>query len=126
MGRNGVLDMFRLDGKAAIVTGGSKGLGKAIAVALAQAGADVVLSSGSRQEIECAAREVEAEGGKKAIPVPADVRSWEDAERVRDVALKALGRIDILVNSAGMNNRKPIADLSVEEFDELVDTTLTR
>lgn len=125
MARTNVLDLFRLDGKAAIVTGGSKGLGKAIATALAQAGASVVVASRSGEELESAARDIENDSGKKALPVAADVRRLEDTERVRDAALKAFGRIDILVNSAGINNRKPIGDLSVEEFQELIDINLT-
>src|SRR5262245_18655388 len=111
-GKN-VLEMFRLDGKVAIVTGGSKGLGKAIATALAQAGANVVVTSRSRPEIESAAREIERETGKKALAVAGDVRQLADAEKTRDAALKAFGGIHILVNSAGINIRKAGEDLTV-------------
>lgn len=117
--------MFRLDGKVAIVTGGSKGLGKAIATALAQAGANVVVTSRSGPEIESAAREIERESGKKALAVTGDVRQVGDAEKARAAALKAFGGLHILVNSAGINIRKAGEDLTVEDFQEIIDINLT-
>src|SRR5213594_4850605 len=118
-GKN-VLEMFRLDGQVAVVTGASKGLGKAIALALAQAGANVVVTSRSRPDIEAAAKEIERGSGRKAIPVTGDVRQIADAEKARDAALKGFGGIHILVNSAGINIRKVGSDLTVEEFQDLI------
>jgi NAD(P)-dependent dehydrogenase (short-subunit alcohol dehydrogenase family) len=120
-----VLELFRLDGKAAIVTGGSKGLGRAIALCLSQAGADVVVASRTASEIQEAAREIERETQRRIVPVVADVRKDEEVQRILCAAVDELGRVDIVVNSAGVNNRKPAVELSVEEFEELVDINLT-
>jgi NAD(P)-dependent dehydrogenase (short-subunit alcohol dehydrogenase family) len=120
-----VLDLFRLDGAAAIVTGGSKGLGRAIALALAEAGADVAIASRTRVEIESAAREIGEATGRKVIPVAADVRSDADAERLAGAASTAFGKVDILVNSAGINIRKPISELTSDDFREMLDVNLT-
>ncbi|UCH24931.1 MAG: SDR family NAD(P)-dependent oxidoreductase, partial [Trueperaceae bacterium] len=120
-----ILDLFRLTGQAAIVTGGSKGLGRAIALALTQAGADLVIASRNESEIQSVAQELAAETGRRVIGVRADVTLMTDAERIVRTAVEAFGKLDILVNSAGINNRKPISDLSVEEFEELIDINLT-
>jgi NAD(P)-dependent dehydrogenase (short-subunit alcohol dehydrogenase family) len=119
-----VLERFRLDGKAALVTGGSKGLGKAIALALAEAGAGVVIASRTQHEIEAAAREIAAATGRKVVPVTADVRSDADVERMVKHALDSLGRVDILVNSAGINNRKPFVELTLADCEEMLDINL--
>jgi NAD(P)-dependent dehydrogenase (short-subunit alcohol dehydrogenase family) len=123
--RANILDLFRLDGKSAIVTGASKGLGRAIAAALAQAGAGVAISSRSRDEIEAAAREIEGETGRRIVPVAADVRDEAGTKRLVAAAAEAFGRVDILVNSAGINTRKPISDLTVEDFQEMLDINVT-
>ena len=120
-----VLDLFRLDGKKAAVTGGSKGLGRAIAVAFAQAGADVVIASRTKSEVEAAAGEIAAATGKRIVPVAADVRSAGDAERTVRAAIDSLGGLDIVVNSAGINNRKPLVDLTLEDFEDMISTNLT-
>jgi len=120
-----VLDLFRLDGKKAAVTGGSKGLGRAIAVAFAQAGADVVLASRTKSEVEAAAGEIAAETGRRIVPVSADVRSAADAESTVRAAIDSLGGLDIVVNSAGINNRKPLVELSLEDFEDMISTNLT-
>jgi NAD(P)-dependent dehydrogenase (short-subunit alcohol dehydrogenase family) len=120
-----VLDLFKLTDQVAIITGGSKGLGRAIALAFAQAGANLVIASRSEDEIQRVAQELAAETGQDVVGVRADVTSMEDAERIVRAALDAFGKLDILVNSAGVNNRKPISDLAVEEFEELIDINLT-
>jgi len=93
---------FRLDGKVAIVTGGSRGIGRAIALGLAEAGADIVLTSRKLPDLEAVAREVEALG-REALPVAANIRHIEEHEAVVKATLDRFGHVDILVNNAGTN-----------------------
>lgn len=93
---------FRMDGKVAIVTGGSRGIGRAIALGLAEAGADVVLTSRKLPDLESVANEVESLG-RKALPVAANIRHIEEHEGVVRAALDRFGHIDVLVNNAGTN-----------------------
>jgi 3alpha(or 20beta)-hydroxysteroid dehydrogenase len=106
-----VLDMFRLDGKVAIVTGASSGLGVAFAQALAQAGADVALGARRVDRLEETKAMVEALG-RRAITVPTDVAKPEDCQRLVDETVAQLGSVDVLVNNAGVGMR-PV------RFDEL-------
>jgi len=119
-----VLDLFRLDGMAAIVTGGSKGLGFAIAEALAQAGADIVMTSRTESEIEAAAEKLAGETGRKIVPLVADVSSGEDVKRLVGTTVETLGKIDIAVNNAGINIRHPALEFPVEDFEKVVDINL--
>jgi len=91
---------FRLDGKVAIVTGGSRGIGRAIALTLAEAGADIVLTSRKLPDLEAVAKEVEALG-VKAFPVAANIRHLEEHDAMVKAALDKFGHIDCLVNNAG-------------------------
>jgi len=93
---------FRLDGKVAIVTGGSRGIGRAIALGLAEAGADVVLTSRKLPDLEAVAKEVEGLG-RSALPVAANIRHLEEHDAVVRAAIERFGHIDILVNNAGTN-----------------------
>jgi len=120
----GVLDRFRVDGKVALVTGGARGLGRAIADALASAGADVVLTA---RQVENAARAAEAIGRTsetKTFGLAADVTVRDSVEAMVARVLDSLGRIDILVNNAGVNIRGPIEELSEDDWDVVVDTNL--
>lgn len=119
-----VLDLFRLDNKVAVVTGGSKGLGYAMALALAQAGCDLVISSRTKNEIESAAQTIASETGRKVVPIVANARSYEASQTIVSKALESFGKIDILINNVGMNNRKAIHEISVEEFEDLIDINL--
>ena len=119
-----VLEMFRLDGKRALVTGGSKGLGKVIANALAEAGADVALASRSLEEGRATAREIASATGRKTIAVAADVVKDTEVQRMIDQTLKELGSIDILVNNAGTNIRGNVQELSEADWDTVVDVNL--
>jgi NAD(P)-dependent dehydrogenase (short-subunit alcohol dehydrogenase family) len=119
-----VLDMFRLDGKRALITGGSKGLGKVIATALAEAGADVALSSRSLEECRAAAKEIATATGRKTIAIAADVANDKDVSRLADEAQNGLGPIDILVNNAGNNIRGNVQELSEADWDTVVDVNL--
>ncbi len=112
---------FDLTGKAALVTGANTGIGQAIAVALAQAGADVALAG--RSEPDETLRLIEA-AGRKAASISADLSSIEPVRRVVDETVAALGRIDILVNNAGIIRRADLESFSEEDWDEVVDTNL--
>jgi NAD(P)-dependent dehydrogenase (short-subunit alcohol dehydrogenase family) len=119
-----VLDRFRLDGKVAVVTGGTRGLGRAIADALCSAGADVALSARQLESAERAAAVIGETSGRKVLGIAADVTVRDDVEKMIERVLSTLGRIDILVNNAGVNIRGPIEELSEGDWDAVVDTNL--
>ncbi|MDB6105727.1 MAG: gdhI 2 [Gammaproteobacteria bacterium] len=108
-------NLFDLTGKIAVVTGGSRGLGRAIVLAFARAGADVAIASRKLAACEATAQEVRALG-RKALPVACHVGKWDELQRLADVAYETFGRVDILVNNAGMS---PLAPSSVETSEEL-------
>ncbi len=114
---------FRLDGKVAFVTGGGRGLGRAGALAFAGAGADVVLVSRTRSQLEETAALVE-KLGRKALAAPADTRNAAEVDAAVQAALDAFGRIDILFNNAGTNIRKPVVDMSDEDWHTIMDTNV--
>jgi NAD(P)-dependent dehydrogenase (short-subunit alcohol dehydrogenase family) len=113
------IKLFDLSGRVAIVTGGSKGLGQAMAAGLASAGADVVLTSRNEAEGRAAADQIAADFGHQAHALAADVTSPEETQRVADYTMNELGRIDILINNAGINIRGPIDELTYEQFQEV-------
>ncbi|MGR7023590.1 SDR family NAD(P)-dependent oxidoreductase [Geodermatophilus sp. URMC 62] len=118
-----VLDMFRLDGRVAIVTGASSGLGVVFARALAQAGADVAL--GARREDRMAAtREAVEAAGRRAITVRTDVAQVEDCQGLVDAAMAEFGRVDVLVNNAGIGTAAPATREKPEEFRQVIDVNL--
>ena len=112
---------FDLSGKAAVVTGANTGIGQAIAVALAEAGADVAVAG--RSEPADTLDQIAATG-RKAVNIKADLSSIEPLQRVVDEALGGLGRIDILVNNAGIIRRADLLDFSEEDWDAVIDTNL--
>jgi 2-deoxy-D-gluconate 3-dehydrogenase len=112
---------FNLAGKAAIVTGANTGIGQAIAVALAEAGADVALAGRSRADATAA--EVAALG-RKSVLIEANLTTTAPVQRVVDETLAAFGRLDILVNNAGIIRRAEAADFSEADWDAVVDTNL--
>lgn len=118
-----ILDVFRISGKKAIVTGGSKGLGRAIAIGLGEAGAQVAVVSRSKNLIEEVSNEI-IKKGSKAIPVQADVTKIEDIEQMAKVVLDKFGRIDILINNAGIAPMNKALNISVEEWNNVIDTNL--
>jgi NAD(P)-dependent dehydrogenase (short-subunit alcohol dehydrogenase family) len=110
------IKQFDLSGRAAIVTGGSKGLGESIAAGLASAGADVLLTSRHGDEAAAAAARIASDFGRRAIAMQAEVSSEADVTAMAQRALAEFGRIDILVNNAGINIRGAIDELSYDDF----------
>ena len=115
------IKQFDLHDRVAIVTGGSKGLGKAMAAGLASAGANLVLVSRNQAEVEAAADEISRDYGVQAIGIQADVTSEEQVQGVVDTCIEKFGKIDVLINNAGVNIRGPIDELSLEEFKQVMD-----
>ena len=116
-------DLFNLEGRVAVVTGASGGIGKAIALALAAHGADVVVAGRNPDKTQAAAEEVAA-SGRKALPFILEITSRASAEAMAEAALQEFGRIDILVNSAGMNIRKEILEITDSDWDQVLTTNL--
>ena len=114
------IKQFDLTDKVAIVTGGSKGLGLAMAAGLASAGASLMLVNRNAVDGKRAAEELSREFGVKATSFSADIASAEQTEAMAQVAMDAFGRIDILINSAGINIRGAIDELSPDEFDQVM------
>jgi NAD(P)-dependent dehydrogenase (short-subunit alcohol dehydrogenase family) len=115
--------MFRLDGKVAIVTGASSGLGVAFAKALAEAGADVALGARRVDRLEETKGLVEA-AGRKAVTVATDVAKPEDCQGLVDATVRDLGRVDILVNNAGIGTAVPATRETPEQFRQVIDINL--
>ncbi len=115
---------MELEGKVAIVTGGTRGIGRAIALDLAANGADVALNY--RKSVELAAELAESIRGigRRAITVQADVSSFDDAQRMAQTVLDKLGRVDILVNNAGMNWDGVVWKMAEEQWDRVIDVDL--
>jgi NAD(P)-dependent dehydrogenase (short-subunit alcohol dehydrogenase family) len=112
-----VSNPFDLTGKVALVTGGTRGLGRETVLGLARAGCDVVISSRKQAACEEVAREVEALG-RRALPFAAHVAKWDDLEALTEAAYAAFGKVDVLVNNAGMS---PVAPSTLETSEELFD-----
>jgi NAD(P)-dependent dehydrogenase (short-subunit alcohol dehydrogenase family) len=120
-----VLDRFRLDGKRAVITGGSRGLGREMALGLAEAGADLVLVGRDRASLDATGADIEKRG-RQAWLLQADVGQPAEAERVCREALERHGPIDILVNNVGGRRVDvPTPDMDVEQWRALVDLNLT-
>ena len=124
MTHRNVLETFRLDGKAALITGGARGLGKTMAMALGEAGADIALAGRSRESCETTAKEIADATGRKVWAFEADVTVAADVTRLADEVTAACGGIDILINNAGTNIRGTLDKLSEQDWDTVVDTNL--
>lgn len=118
-------DLFRLDGKVALVTGGSRGLGKEMILAFARCGADVVIAS--RKEAACSelAREVENETGQRTLAVGTHVGKWSECDELAQRALDHFGKVDVLVNNAGMSPVYPsVLEITEALYDKVMDVNL--
>lgn len=138
-----IANEYRVDGKVAIVTGGGRGIGKAIALVLAEAGADVAVAARSREQIEQTAEEIR-KLQRRALAIPTDVSNEDQVKELVDKVISEFGKIDILCNSAGILLFKPVAVLpgvklpgwesagdnwdkpqTLEDWDKVLDTNLT-
>ncbi len=119
------IKQFDLTGKAAIITGGSKGLGLAMAEGLASAGANVMLVNRNQEEGAEAASEISKLYGVKAISFAADITNQEKTEAMAREAMKTFGRIDIQINSAGINIRGPIDEVTPADFTKVMEVNVT-
>lgn len=114
---------MRLKGQTAIVTGGGRGVGRAICLELAREGANIVIAARTEKEIQETARMVEAEN-RQALALSTDIREEKQVINVVSKAVHTFGRIDILVNNAGVAYRKYLIDTAVEEYDKIMDTNV--
>ena len=119
------IHQFDLTGRTAIITGGSKGLGRSMAEGLASAGADVMLVSRNLDQAQSTADSIAKQFGHKAIAFAADVTQPAQVEAMVATALRDFGRIDILINNAGVNIRGPIDSLSLEQFQQVMQVNVT-
>lgn len=116
--------LFDLTGKTAVVVGGTSGIGLAMALGLAEAGADVVASARRKEQVETAAKAIEAKG-RRSLRVISDVADRGSVQALCDAVLGAFGKVDILVNCAGKIKRAPTVDFPEDEWNSIMDTNVT-
>jgi NAD(P)-dependent dehydrogenase (short-subunit alcohol dehydrogenase family) len=116
--------LFSLEGKTTVVIGGTSGIGRALAIGLAEAGADVIAASRGMEAVEKTAKEIEALG-RKTLRLTADVGQRASLEKLRDRVVEAFGRVDVLVNCAGITSKGPTVDFPESRWLEILDTNLT-
>ncbi len=118
------LNLFDLSNRVAVVTGGTTGLGHAIALGLASAGADVVPSSRRIEQVEKTAAEIEALG-RRSLRMASDVQDRASLQKLHDAVLEAFGKVDILVNAAGITHKQPTLEVDEVEWSRVIETNLT-
>src|SRR5438105_4292068 len=118
------MNLFDVGGKVALVTGGSKGLGKAMARGLAEAGADVVISSRHEDELRPALDEILKGTGRRGHLLVADMAKRDDVKRLAQGALEKMGRIDVLINNAGTNTPQAIDEITDADWDRVMEINL--
>lgn len=118
------LEVFKLDGRVALVTGGNRGLGLVMARSLAEAGADVIVTSRQKERAEESAAAIAQATGRRALGLAVDVTDAAQVENMVQTVLQEFGHIDILVNNAGINIRKPIEEFDEESWDLVQSTNL--
>jgi NAD(P)-dependent dehydrogenase (short-subunit alcohol dehydrogenase family) len=120
------LELFDLKGKVALITGGSKGLGKSMARGLAEAGADIAICSRNEDELRQALTEIMAgKPSQRGIAITADLCQRPEANRLANEVIRQLGRVDILINNAGSNIPQPIDDITDEAWDRILELNLS-
>lgn len=120
-----IAKLYSLEGKVALVTGGSRGLGREMVLAFASAGADVIIASRKLDACEQLAEVVVRETGRRALPVACHVGEWEQVEELARVAYDEFGRVDVLVNNAGMSPiYDRVADVTEALYDKVLDVNL--
>ena len=112
-------DMFRLDGKVAVVIGGAGGIGEIMANGLARQGAKVVVASRNIQKLEAVARKIQSETKSEAAAFQVDVTDKQSVARLADQVVTRFGTVDILVNAQGVNTKRPAVGFPVEDWDQL-------
>ncbi len=117
-------DLFSLEGRVAIVTGGNGGIGLGMARGLASAGADIVIAARNQKKIDAAVSEIKEQFGVKVLGIQADLTKEEQIHRMVDQVRDACGRIDILINNAGINIRRLPQDYKADEWDAILDANL--
>ena len=117
--------LFELSGRVALVTGGSKGLGKAMARGFAEAGADIIISSRHEDELQAALKDILDGTGRRGTFVVADMSQRKEADRLGRAALDKMGRVDILVNNAGTNVPQAIDEIRDEDWDRILELNLS-
>ena len=121
---NSILNMFKLEGRTAVVTGASSGLGVAFARGLSDAGANVVVIARRKERLEALAEDLEA-AGRQALPVACDVTREDEVERLVQTVLGRFGRLDILVNNAGVSNVAPAEEEALADFCRVLEVNTT-
>jgi len=117
-------DLFNLNGRVAVVVGGTTGLGYAIALGLADAGADVIASSRRTEQVDNVATEIEALG-RRTLRISSDVLQRESVQALHDAVLGEFGKVDILVNAAGITHMAPVLEMEEADWSRVIETNLT-
>ena len=118
------IELFNLSGRVAVVMGGTSGIGRTLALGLAEAGADVVATGRREEFVQTVATEIEGRG-RKTVRQASNVQSRESIDALRDTVLKDLGRVDILLNAAGQTFKKPTHLVTEAEWNKLMDVNVT-
>lgn len=119
-----VPELFSLKGKVSLITGGARGLGFGIAKALAQAGSDIIIVARTSSQLSKAEEEIRKDTGREVLALEGDVSQAQDLDKIVETSLKRFGAIDVLVNNAGVNVRKPFVDMTTEDFDFVIGINL--
>ena len=120
----GVVDKLRLDGQVSIVTGASRGIGLALAEGLAGAGSDLVVVGRKLETLQHVAERIGAEGGRQVLPIQADIGNLDQIDTLVEKTVNEFGKINILINNAGINAREPAVTYSESDWDAVTDVNL--